>query len=200
MNDEREHSGARLEREKTLYLYSTALESGDFDTVEFVLHRAEDDPILEQMILEMNSVYREEFDTTADENARETVLRLLHEKLPSAWGGKPAETDIPPLTVGDVVARLQADAARRPADQEIVSLVQRLYGIVVPLPDNLSQRSVTALFDRFGLTASKRAQDLFRETAIFLSMGREQGMVRLAAARRQRQAQQGIPADKEKRP
>ena len=47
-------------REKLLFRYSSALERGDFTTVAAVLHEAERDPALEQMILELNAAYEVE--------------------------------------------------------------------------------------------------------------------------------------------
>jgi hypothetical protein len=43
-----------LAREKALYRYSTALERGDLETVAQALEQAENDPVLESMILELN--------------------------------------------------------------------------------------------------------------------------------------------------
>jgi len=50
-----EHEAARQQRmiyEKILYRYSTALECGDLDTIIAILHEAESDPHLEQMLFE----------------------------------------------------------------------------------------------------------------------------------------------------
>jgi LysM repeat protein len=47
----------RLMREKLLFRYGGALERGDFETVASVLAEAEHDPILEQMILELNEAH-----------------------------------------------------------------------------------------------------------------------------------------------
>jgi hypothetical protein len=52
----------QLAREKALYRYSSALERGDFEAVAAVLAEAEQDSELEQMILEMNEVYRGEWE------------------------------------------------------------------------------------------------------------------------------------------
>ena len=51
----REYEAARQQRlayEKILYRYSTALQSGDLDTIIAILHEAESDPHLEQMLFE----------------------------------------------------------------------------------------------------------------------------------------------------
>ncbi len=50
----------KLAREKNLFRYSSALERADFATVEAVLHEAERDPLLAQMINEVNMVYESE--------------------------------------------------------------------------------------------------------------------------------------------
>ncbi len=50
----------KLAREKSLFRYSSALERADFATVEAVLREAERDPVLAQMITEINMVYESE--------------------------------------------------------------------------------------------------------------------------------------------
>ncbi|MBI1279115.1 MAG: hypothetical protein GC179_13385 [Anaerolineaceae bacterium] len=50
----------KLAREKNLFRYSSALERADFATVEAVLREAERDPLLAQMITEINAVYESE--------------------------------------------------------------------------------------------------------------------------------------------
>jgi RNA polymerase sigma factor (sigma-70 family) len=51
-----------LEREKALYRYGSALERGDFDLVSRILQKAELDPELERLILEVNRAYLQEMD------------------------------------------------------------------------------------------------------------------------------------------
>lgn len=53
---------AQLAREKAAFAYSTALEIGDFERVTAVLQQAEHDPILEQMLLELNEAQQEEME------------------------------------------------------------------------------------------------------------------------------------------
>ncbi len=50
----------QLAREKATFAYSTALDNGDFDAVAAVLAQAEQDPVLEQMILELNEAFQDE--------------------------------------------------------------------------------------------------------------------------------------------
>jgi hypothetical protein len=68
-----------LAREKLLFRYSSALERGDFDAVQAVLREAENDAVLERMILELNDAYRAEW--SAHENhhaAREERLNMIN--------------------------------------------------------------------------------------------------------------------------
>jgi hypothetical protein len=53
----------QLAREKALFKYTSALERGDFEVVTVVLQQAERDPLLEQMILEINEAYQVELDS-----------------------------------------------------------------------------------------------------------------------------------------
>lgn len=50
----------QLAREKALYRYSSALDRGDFEGVSAVLEQAEQDAVMERMLLEVNEVYRAE--------------------------------------------------------------------------------------------------------------------------------------------
>ena len=50
----------QLERERTLYRYGSAVEHGDFCAVSSILEEAEQDAVLERMILEVNDAYRTE--------------------------------------------------------------------------------------------------------------------------------------------
>lgn len=190
----------RLLREKTLYRYANALERGDADTLAAILYEAESDSVLEQEIMEVHARYLEEKHVEKLAQDTEQIQSLLRQHIPSGFDQMVEEVEIPALTVGDVVARLQSDAAvRGPARQELTAAVQQLRQNTTVLPQSLSVRNVRTLFIQLGVTVSDRFQKLFRETAIFLSMGREQGMAQLAATRRQQQqaTQQEQPASEE---
>ncbi|MGH9799894.1 MAG: hypothetical protein ACRD82_05970, partial [Blastocatellia bacterium] len=58
---------------------------------------------------------------------------------------------------------------------------------------------VHRLFEQIGLSLSASFRKLFRETAIFLSMGREQQAGLLAAARRQRRVSSNDPSEEKER-
>lgn len=60
----------QLTREKTAFIYSSALERGDFATVTAVLAQAEKDPVLERMLLELNAAQQEEMAGTKTQPAQ----------------------------------------------------------------------------------------------------------------------------------
>ena len=57
MNRQQTRQARQLDRERALYRYGSALERGDFDVVSRILEKAEQDPVLEHMILEVNAAY-----------------------------------------------------------------------------------------------------------------------------------------------
>lgn len=194
-----ESNMTRLARERALYQYSMALERGDFETISQILHAAEEDGELERMIAEAHEAYELEIDTTAHWEAAAQIAALLREHLPT--GLPTEEIELPPLTVGDVVARIQADTALKgTADRETPATIGRLRIDPTPLPLELGQRRVRQIFQQIGVAVSHSFEKLFRETAIFLSMGREQGQARLAATQRQRRRSSATgQQDKEKK-
>lgn len=54
--------GLMLAREKACYLYTTALDRGDFDTVASILHQAEQDSELDAMLVGINAALHEEME------------------------------------------------------------------------------------------------------------------------------------------
>lgn len=60
MYRQEENRSARLAREKHVYRYTTALETGDIDTIASLWHKAEHDATLERMLLETQSFYMNE--------------------------------------------------------------------------------------------------------------------------------------------
>lgn len=189
----------RLEREKWLLRYSTALDAGDFDTVSLVLQQAEQDPELERMILEVNDVLASEMEQATHAQEDTLVRELIQTHLRSALSEVTPEP--PPLTVGHVIARIHADAAQgKKVEREALAATRSYQSVDTPLPADLSLRGVRALLEQVGLKVERRFQDIFRETAIFLRMGRNQGMARLAATRRQQAASKPSPAMRYMRP
>lgn len=102
--------------EKVFFIYTSALERGDLDTVQVFLAQAEQNPALERMILDLNELYAEEEAAQTDKGAR-VVQNLAATHLLSATsfvpGEEASEAEIPPLRVSDVLAQMQAEAALR---------------------------------------------------------------------------------------
>lgn len=183
MNEEQKR---RLTLEKTLVRYLAALEDGDFERVEAVLYDAKEDAELERMIFEVNDFYAAEMEESTQANERAVVAELVHTYLPSALPEAPPEP--PPLTVGHVLARIHADAALRGrVEREALAVTRPHQAADTPLPTDLSLRAVAQLLEDLGVQVGRRFQNLFRETAIFMRMGRNQGVARMAATRRQQQ-------------
>ncbi len=177
----------QLDRDKALYRYVRALDGGDLDMIAAVLRQAERDPALEQMILETHEAFLAGEDATGEQGAAETVRELLRRCLPSGFADEAEEMELPPLTVSDVVGRLQSDAALNAlAAREEGRVIEQLRHSHAQLPEDLSKRGLRSFFEGLGLSLSERLQKLFRETAVLLSIGREQHAARLAATRRQR--------------
>lgn len=188
MNDQRIPQMSQLARERALYLYSSALERGDFDTVAAVLHQAESDPELGQMVLEVDEALQSEFTIAAQDDEAALIQRLLQRYLPSGFESGSEEIDLPPVVIGDVISRMRTDPTLRGSlASEIQSIQEHLAQTNTPVPENLSQQGVRQLLEQLNFSVSTRFQKLFRDNAIFLLMGRRQGMAHLAAARRQQQ-------------
>jgi hypothetical protein len=98
MNRQEAERARQLAREKALYRYSSALERGDFEVVSSILEKAEEDPVLARMLLEVNEVYQAEMEggairtTQASPSAEATQQRrpfdwLLHWRRDPRRGG-----------------------------------------------------------------------------------------------------------------
>lgn len=185
MNNQQFTRQQRLEREKQLNLYMDAFEGGDFARMTQILNKAEQDPDLGALIWEVHTAYVADLENEQQENDVEVVRQLLQAYIPSAWGVSGVE-EIPPLTVGDVIARMQADEATRGVTtEEFAKVTEQLRRSSQLLPADLGLHGVRKLFIQLGVQASKHLQKLFSQTALFLSTGREQGIAQLAATRKQ---------------
>lgn len=188
------------QRETLLYEYSRALERGDFETLERVLQQAEADPALEPLILEINHVFIDEDESVAQSGDADFVRQLTHIHIVSGIVEDDEGMELPPLTVGQIVGELQREPElwRRMRHEDATTL-DRLRHSEEPLPDHLTERGVRLFFERLRVSVSTRFQELFRETAIFLSIGREQGMAKMAATRKQKDARKKAREGKSKK-
>lgn len=181
--------------EKAFYIYTSALERGNLDIVQTVLAQAEQNPTLEQMILDLNELYAQEADQErAEDKAVQVVQNLAAIHLLSATPFVPraeaSEAEIPPLRISDVLARMQSEAAAQGrSTKEVEVIIWQLRDQPgLALPQVLSKNAISRLFQQLGLSTSPFIQKAFRDKAIEMSMGREQHEAQLAAARRQKQS------------
>jgi hypothetical protein len=72
-------------------------------------------------------------------------------------------------------------------------MAKQLQSNSTPLPAKLGLPDVAQLLKQLGVAANHQFAKLFRETAIMLSMGRQQGL--MAATRRQKKAAQSEPPE-----
>jgi hypothetical protein len=181
----------QLAREKALYLYISAFEHGDSDVMTAVLQQAMSDPLMEEMIMEAHEYYLAEEKVTLREEDFAKVLNLVMQHLPSGLPDEEEAIAIPPLTMADVFDKLQQDRTIQGSiKQEAQQIRSKLSQVNPELPENLAIKNVYRLFEQLGIAVSTKLQKLFREKAIFLAMGRQQGMAQLAATRRQKRQNQ----------
>jgi hypothetical protein len=182
-----EHSTAWAE---TALRYLDALDAGDVNVLAELWEQAALNPELEQLLGELtDGLAIEEGPAAAWETDAARVRNLLREHLPSAF---PADAEPPPLTVGDVAARLQADNALRgrwsAADR---AANDRLRADTTPVPDELGLPHFEKWRTALGVIASLHYWRAFQQTAVLLAMGRCQQAGELAAARRAGRAPKG---------
>jgi hypothetical protein len=167
-----------INRQKAIQRYVSALDEGDLDNVALVLELAAEDPILDQMIIEINQSIEQEEELTDFAKDAEIVRSLVHQHFASELIDNNLER---PLTVGEVVARMQADRNVPTLDQ---SVHQNLLRLAIPLPEFLSIQAIRKLATNLQVNASERFWRSFRDTAIKMGIGR--GQAQMAAARKQK--------------
>ncbi len=186
---------ARLARERAFFVYWNALERGDLETCERVLHLAAADAQLQRIIVEAHDLdlatpqVLEASERDAAQ-VRDLAAQIFSAPAFSAPIINAEEAQLAPLTVAQVAARMQADAAQSAgaSGPREADALRRLSQLSAPVPDGLSPRGVRRFLEGLGFAASERVQAAFRETAIFLQMGRQQNVAQMAATRRARQS------------
>lgn len=175
-----EHSAAWAE---TALRYLDALDCGDVVALAEMWEQAAVEPQLEQVLSELtDGIAAEEGLDAAWRADAERVRGLLREHLPSGFR---EPDDLPPLTVRDVAARLQADSAlgaRFHASDRAEN--NRLLADTTPIPEELGLPHFEKWKTTLGITASPHYWRAFRQAAVLLAMGRCQQAGELAAARR----------------
>jgi hypothetical protein len=170
--------------------YLDALDSGDVNTLAELWKQAESNPELEHLLNELtDGLAIEEGPAEAWESDAAQVRNLLREHLPSAFA---ADVEPPPLTVGNVAAKIKADSTLggRLSTADCAAN-DRLLASVTPLPQELGLPHFEKWRSTLGVSASKHYWRTFQQTAVLLAMGRCQQAVELAAARRAGRAPRG---------
>jgi len=181
-------SEAQRRRERALLQYHLAVEAGDLDTACRILAEAEGDPILQRQILEMEDALAEE---QAEEAARARDQDIVRDLLGQYLSTEP-DAPPPPLTVGRVVSRMQADGQIGAQDRHAA---RNLQTSTASLPARPTALTVRALLVRLGADTSDRFQRLFRETAVLLGLAASQEQA--AYARRAKTPKDQDPPGKE---
>ncbi len=188
MNKEQLTRQQRRRREKIILDYLDAFEQNDFERLSQILQLAEQDTELETLLWEVHAEYQMVQEEAQYEQDVEMVRQLTQQHIPSGLKRERSEEEIPPLTISDVIAHMQAESAVKGEDgKELGELAQRLRQSSLPLPQNMGLLGVRKLFAKLGIQASKHMQRLFSEAALILISRRDQGMAQLAATRKQQQ-------------
>ncbi len=143
-------------RERWALRYAVALETGDLDAVGPILDAAATDPLLAEVLGEID---RQTADEVASAAHVAPVVRLAHAHL---HHDEPDDHAV--LTVGRVAAQLAADPSTPEASDPYT---KRLLTSPTPLPGNLSAENVgNLLHEVAGEPPSARYRSAFRSAAV----------------------------------
>jgi hypothetical protein len=177
----------RKAHEKIVLAYLDAFEQEDDERIDLILRQAEQDPELGKLIWEVHAEYQAELEEDLYEKDVELVRGLLQQHMPLAWMQASEDGEIPPLTVSDVAAHMQAEVAvKGEVGQEFSIIAPKLHQSTILLPKSVGLQGVRKLFLELGVQASKHLQRLFSEAGFILISRRDQNLAHLAATRRQR--------------
>src|SRR5262245_59327986 len=149
MMHERPNADQERQRELTVYQYVLAFDRGDLDTIEEIVRQAESDPELDRQLAGVNAALHAEAGLQLPKEQAQEVRRLLVRHMPTAM----AETEEePPLTVGEVAARVQSDppTSRTLSPADLLANRQ-LIGSKVPLPAQATTATIAKLARDLGL-------------------------------------------------
>lgn len=177
------------EREIAVQRYVNALEKGDESALERVLLLAQNDAMLAAQLDEIDLALARELPpfalgvapgVAAKSNGKSRVRALLNQHFPEAH----IPTTSRPLTVGEVILRLEEDGPILPADR---AAAQQLQGDTTPLPAWLSAGAIAQLAQqlnqKLGISASERFWRRFKDAAIFAGMRHTPPQAQLGLAR-----------------
>jgi hypothetical protein len=176
-----------MKHQKVIHRYIRALDEGNLDDVLQVLEKAADDPVLDQMIVEINYAIEQEEGLTPFAQDAELVRALVQKHFDGVRSNESQE----PLTVGEVAARMQADRSVPISDQPVH---KNLLQLTTPLPEFLNIQAIRKLATTLQVNASEKFWRVFRDTAIMMGIGR--GQAQMAAARKQKARKSAIATTK----
>lgn len=188
----------QIMRERLTILYCAAIERGDLEVINEILEKAIEDADLAQMIFQTSV----ELVGLQEQEAAEVILLGLKanrvgdlaQQTMTDQESESKEDYLPPVTVRTVLTNLQEDTDLSVNVRNEAARAQReLKAGDTELPTDLSLRGVEDLLRSVGLNLSESAKNLFRRAAIFISMGRENQQMNLAAARKQSKRKQNNP-------
>ena len=165
-------------RDEAAMKYLHAIDRDDLDALANLWDQAETDPELAQTFQELNQGLLEEGNRPEWGGYRRDVLVTIERHLPQALDPQP----LPPLTVGDVAARIVSDpvlvgrliAADRDANEQLI-------GDRTPVPERVTDKSLAALAAGLTARATVRYWREFQQVAVMLSMSRGHAVARAAA-------------------
>lgn len=168
--------------ERRAFRFLEAMDNGDLDTLAEIWASAEGDPALGDELTELTTLAIKEFEEASPLHAdAEKIAGLLKKHLVSAFS---EDQDPGPVTIGDVAAKIQADAAlRRGFDPQDLTANSQLLGNPTVIPEDLGMPRLMRWVPGLGVAASTRYWKEFRKAALLLRMSRDQASARLAAAR-----------------
>lgn len=162
-------------REDIVYLYVSAMDEGDLETVANILELATKDTELAKIIDEIDTAYQEEENIVVNNQEKELLKDLLYKSFPSAF----TDTEkVEPLTVRHVIARLMSENSISAIDKQIV---HNLINSELALPTVINSQTIKALAKTLAVNASDRFWNKFRDAAIALVMCRSNSQAQLAA-------------------
>lgn len=182
-----------MRHEQASIRYVDAYDRDDLDTIAQLWKEAETDPKLEQLLIELNEGLLHENNLPMADPAREKVLGMLRQTVPSAFAVGQLE-----ITISDVASAISSDRVTlsklSPADREVNI---KLLAVRDALPAKLDGAAMLELSRNMSVAASPAYWRAFQQAGVLLNMSR--GGAGRAAARQARPPRTPKQDDKEKR-
>jgi hypothetical protein len=158
--------------------FLTALEDGDFDTVELLWSAASSDPELEVALTDAAVELAADYDRAAGQRAETLLEATVRTSMPAAEVAQPPDR---PLTTSDVAEHIRRSGAPglSAADLGLNDFLARSQD---PVPEHLGLSAVVAWGAKYGI-APEAYWKVFRQAALTLRLRRESAAEYQLAAR-----------------